>query len=134
MSNLSKIVILFFCVILSGYVTVFAEQADLSLIKPEFAKMDADKDGFVTSGEMQSYQFKTFIELDKDKNGTLDPQELTADEIGLHQKADKNEDGKVDIIESNSQFNKYFKEMDKNKDKKVSEAEYTDYWKLIRNF
>lgn len=134
MVNLSKIAILFFSIILLSCVNVLAEQVNPDIINSEFAKMDTNKDGFVTSGEMQAYQFKTFTELDKNKNLNLDSKELASDQTKIHQKADKNGDGKVDIFESGSQFNEYFKQLDKNQDKKVSEVEYTDYWKIINKF
>ncbi len=52
----------------------------------------------------------------------------------MHSPADQNNDDKITQEESSSQFKEYFKQMDTNQDGKISEAEYTDYWKLIYNF
>lgn len=135
MPNLSKVVILFFCIILFSGVSAYAGQADmLQVIKPEFQKMDTDKDGFVTSKEIQAYEAGKFEKLDKDENGVIDTDELAADNTKMFQNADKDKDSKITKDESASQFSEYFKEMDKNKDDKISEAEYTDYWKLIYYF
>ncbi len=110
MKNLTKTGIIIFCVVFCGGINVFAQPADMQAIRPEFQKMDINKDGFVTSEEMQAYQAKRFNELDKNKDGKITPEE------------------------SSSQFKEYFRQMDKNKDGKISEAEYTDYWKGIYYF
>ncbi len=134
MLNLSKITALFFCAVLFGSFFVLAQAADLEVIKPEFQEMDINKDGFVTSDEIQAYQAKKFEELDKDSNGAIDSGELAADKTKMFASADKDKNGKITKEEAGSQFSEYFKQMDKNKDEKVSEAEYTDYWKGIYYF
>jgi Ca2+-binding EF-hand superfamily protein len=132
MLNLTKIAVLSI-VLLSG-TNLFAQPQNMSVVNPEFQKMDINQDGGVTSSEMQVYQAQTFKELDKDKSNALDSAELEADQTDMHKLADKNQDGKITLDESRSQFNEYFKQMDKNQDGRISEAEYTDYWKLIYKF
>ncbi len=135
MLNSSRAVNLFFCIVLFSGVSAYAGQADmLAVIKPEFQKMDTNKDGFVTSKEMQAYQSGKFEKLDKDKNGVIDTKELEADNTKMLRGADKDKDNKITKNESTWQFSQYFKQMDKNKDDKISEAEYTDYWKGIYYF
>ena len=134
MKNLAKVVFVIFSIMFFSGIKGFAQQADLPEIKSAFQKMDVDKDGFVSSSEMQAYQAEQFKELDKDKNGSISVDELEADKTKMFQKADKNMDGKVSSEESGLQFKEYFQQMDKNQDGKVSEAEYTDYWKLIHRF
>ena len=132
MFNLFKILALF--VILFSNSNLFAQQQDIQVISSEFKKMDTNQDNFVTASEMQVYQAQTFQELDKDKSKDIDSGELVADQTDMHKLADINQDGKVTQDESVSQFNEYFKQMDKDQDDKISEAEYSDYWKLIYNF
>lgn len=134
MSNPLKAGILFCAVFLLCSGRACAEQAGIPQVKAEFQKIDANKDGYVTSEEMQAYQAKKFSELDKDKNGVVDAKEVKADNTQVMQKADGNKDGKITAQESSAQFREYFQELDANKDNKVSEDEYTDYWKWRMKF
>ncbi len=54
--------------------------------------------------------------------------------MGMQRSADSDHDSKVTHRESSLKFNEYFEQMDKDQDGKISEAEYTDYWKLIYKF
>lgn len=134
MLNLGEKKIVFFCIVFFGSVNVFAQEIDMPKTETEFQKIDANKDGLVTSKEMQKYQRGEFNELDKDKNGIIDENELKADEMGIFTEADKNKDGKVTRQESGLQFKEYFRQLDSDKNGKVSEDEYTDYWKLRMKF
>jgi len=134
MLNLSKITALFFCIVLFSCANLFAQNPDLDAVKPEFAKMDTDKDGFVSFSEMQAYQAQRFQELDQDKSGSVDSEELVVDKTKMFQKADADKDAKIIPAESSSQFTEYFNQMDKDNDNKISEQEYTDYWKGIYYF
>ncbi len=123
-----------FCFLALSQGLALAQQDAMLAVAEEFHKIDKDKSGKLSPEEMQSYQEDKFGELDKDKNGYLDISELSTDRTGTHRIADKNMDGKVTKKESDSQFREYFQQMDKDKDGQVSEAEYTDYWKLIYRF
>ncbi|TAM37924.1 hypothetical protein EPN54_04710, partial [bacterium] len=102
MMNAARCGIILFCSLFFTGFNVFAQPADTQAVKSEFQKMDTNKDGFVTSEEMQAYQAKRFNELDKDKNGALDSKELSADKTNMQLAADKNKDGKVTKQESDS--------------------------------
>jgi Ca2+-binding EF-hand superfamily protein len=134
MLNLAKIGIMFFGIILLGCINVLTQQIDLWEIGPDFQKIDANKDGFIASKEMQDYQEKRFNELDKDKSGAIDLTELEADKTKMFEKADSNKNAKVSQKEAAAQFNKYFNEMDTNKDGKVTEEEYKKYWPVTVKF
>ena len=134
MLNLSKIMVFLFCLILFSCFNLFAQSSDTAAVKPEFSKMDTNKDGFVSSDEMQAYQAKRFQELDKDNSGAIDQAELAADTTKMFKAADADKDSRITKSESSLQFSEYFKQMDKNNDNKISEAEYADYWKGIYNF
>ncbi|MDD5408679.1 MAG: EF-hand domain-containing protein [Candidatus Omnitrophica bacterium] len=129
-----KISIAAFCIIFFSGINGFAQQDPTQQVITEFQKMDRDQNGMVTPDEMQLYQKEQFNELDKDKSGDLDAGELAADTTKMQQAADKDMNGKVTQEESNSQFKEYFQEIDKDKNGQISEAEYTDYWKLIHRF
>ena len=131
MLNLSKVVVLFFCLVLFANLNLFAQSADINVISPEFQKIDINKDGFVSANEMQVYQGQKFQELDKDNSGTIDQKELLADKTKMFKSGnlDLGNDTKITKTEFSSQFTEYFNQMDKNKDDKISGAEYTDYWK-----
>jgi len=134
MENLNKVKIALFCIILFSSFNLFAQQIDIPQTQAEFQKIDNNKDGLVTSREMQKYQKEKFDELDKDKNGVIDRNELKADKTGIFAQADKNKDGKVTRQEGVKQFKEYFRQLDSDKNSKVSEDEYTDYWKLRTKF
>lgn len=114
--------------------TLFAQPQEVKITVAEFKEIDSNHDGFIVPGEMQIYQAQTFKDLDKDGNHEIDAQELTVDAAGMQRSADSDNDGKVTHRESSLKFNEYFEQMDKNQDGKISEAEYTDYWKLIYKF
>lgn len=114
--------------------TLFAQPQDVTITVAEFKEIDSNHDGFIVPGEMQVYQAQTFKDLDKDANYEIDAQELTADAVGMQRSADSDNDSKVTHRESSLKFNEYFEQMDKDQDGKISEAEYTDYWKLIYKF
>jgi len=134
MLNLTRIMIV--SIILFGSTNLFAQSQIMPATKSEFSKMDTNQDGFVTLNEMQAYQAQTFKDLDKNNSHDLDAQELKADQTDMHKLTAKTiaSKGKITQEESVSQFSEYFKQMDKNQDGKISEAEYTDYWKLIYKF
>lgn len=134
MWNLAKIGIMVFCMIIFSFLNTLAEQVNMPLIKAEFQKIDANKDGLLIPGEMQAYQEKRFNELDRNKNGVLDEKELEQDQTKMFEKADKNKDGKITRQESDLQFKEYLNEMDSNKDGKVSEKEYKEYWPMVIKF
>lgn len=114
----------------------FAASADIQPqpIKPDFQEIDTNKNGFITSPEMQAYQEKKFNEVDKDKNGVIDKSELNADETRALAKADQNKDQNITKSESLSQFKQYFNQMDANKDGQVSETEFKQYWPIVVKF
>jgi len=144
--------IIVFCFLLTGVGAVFAQdeavpetqtgqavsnfgrEISQNAACAEFSKIDQDRNGFISTDEMQAYQKDKFNELDKDKSGDLSAEELAVDRTKMHNSADKDSDGKVSQAESDSQFKEYFRQMDKDKDGQVSEAEYTDYWKLLYKF
>jgi Ca2+-binding EF-hand superfamily protein len=138
MGKFAGIMAAVYCFLFFICISVFAQQEQMraiaAAVKGEFKTMDADKNGNLSYEEMQSYQKDKFNQLDADKNGTLDMDELKADTTNTHRLADKNMDGNVTAQESDSQFRDYFQQMDKDKNGQVSEAEYTDYWKLIYKF
>jgi Ca2+-binding EF-hand superfamily protein len=130
--NLSGIMVVLM-VLFSG-TDLFAQPQDVQLTVSEFKKIDSNQDGFIVPEEMQTYQAQAFKDLDKDVNYEIDSREFESDTTGMHKLADSDQDGKVTYRESSLKFNEYFEQMDKNQDGKVSEAEYTDYWKLIYKF
>jgi Ca2+-binding EF-hand superfamily protein len=132
MLNLSGIMVLFMVLFSSS--DLFAQPQDVQVVVSEFKQIDSNQDGFIVPQEMQVYQAQAFKELDKDGNYDIDSKELESDTIGMHKLADSDQDGKVTHRESSLKFNEYFEQMDKNQDGKISEAEYTDYWKLIYKF
>ncbi len=132
MKNLIKLMVLFCLLMVSA--NLFAQSPDLAALNEKFKLMDKDQNGIVSHREMQSYQAKTFRQLDKDKSDSIDVTELKTDDTGIYKLADANGDGKITRDESKTQFNEYFNQMDKDQDNQVSEAEYTDYWKLIYKF
>jgi len=128
--NLNRIVIMFFGVTLFGLSGVFAQQLDSQLATEKFQKIDTNKDGFVTSDEMQTYQKVKFDKLDTDKNEALDQEELKEDKEQTFEKANKDSDEKISRQEACDQFNDYFNSMDANKDRRVSEDEFEEYWPI----
>ncbi|MDD5561261.1 MAG: EF-hand domain-containing protein [Candidatus Omnitrophica bacterium] len=134
MVNFIKVCIIISCIVFFAGINGFAQQDQTQEAGIEFQKMDKDLNGLVTPEEMQRYQEQKFIELDQDKNGYLDSEELTADKTKMYQPADKDMDNKVTMQESDSQFKEYFQQIDKDNNGQISEAEYTDYWKLIHRF
>jgi len=134
MNKFARVVAAVCCLLFFSGVSAFAQQEQIRAVQNEFRAMDADKNGSLNYEEMQSYQKAKFNQLDADNNGTLDMNELRADATNTHRLADKNMDGNVTPKEADSQFRDYFQQMDKNNDGQVSEADYTDYWKLIYRF
>jgi Ca2+-binding EF-hand superfamily protein len=132
MLNLAGIMVLF--TVLFSSSDLFAQPQDVQVVVSEFKQIDANQDGFIVPEEMQAYQAQAFKKLDKDGNYDLDSKELESDATGMHKLADSDQDGKITHRESSLKFNEYFEQMDKNQDGKISEAEYTDYWKLIYKF
>ncbi len=131
--SLHKIIFCFIFLFIT--VNLFAQQPqDLAVVVGEFKQIDADQDGYILPAEIQVYQAQAFKALDKDSNHEIDAQELESDTTGMHKLADTDQDGKVVHRESSLKFNEYFEQMDKDQDGKISEAEYTDYWKLIYKF
>lgn len=134
MIKLTKILAILFCLMLFTCLNAFAQVCAEAQGKPEFQKIDADKNGFVSSAEMQTYQGEKFKQLDSNKNGLVDSEELSGDNTVEYEGADTNQDGKISPQESESQFHRYFAAMDTDKDNQISIDEYTDYWKLRSKF
>lgn len=134
MIKLTRVVVVFLFLMVIFPFIVFALQADIQPVRPEFKSIDVDKGGSINAEEVQEYQAKKFNELDQDKNGVLDAKELKADETQSFAKADKDKDGKVTREEANAQFKEYFNGMDANKDAKVSEEEFTQYWPIVVHY
>ena len=132
--KLTKLGIMFLCILMLSCINVFAEQTDEQATQAEFQKIDSNKDSVITPEEMQVYQKEMFKALDKDSDGVLDNEERKADATGIFQSADKSNDGKVDWEEANLQFNKYLNEMDSDKDGTVSEKEFKVYNPVVLKF
>jgi len=132
--NLSRTIIMFFGVILFGLSGVFAQQVGAPSIKADFQKIDTNKDGFITSDELQAHQTKQFNKLDKNKNGIIEKSELKDDESKMFEKADKNNDNQISQKEAFENFNDYFNSMDADKDRRVSESEFEQYWPINLRF
>jgi Ca2+-binding EF-hand superfamily protein len=134
MASLVKRGIIFLYLVVISCLNVFAQQNNTPTAQAEFQKIDINKNGYIDSTEMQSYQKQRFSELDKNKDGVIDSEELKADKTKMFEKADENKDGKITQQEAFAQFNKYLNEMDTDKDAKVSEKEYKEYWPVVMEF
>ncbi len=134
MTNLIKMGVMFFFIVLFPYICESAEGIDTQVMKTEFQLIDANKDGFITSEEMQDYQERRFNKLDADKNGVHDAKEIESDKANISLMGDKNKDKTLTKEESSSQFKEYFQGVDANKDGKLSEEEYTTYWPVVAKF
>lgn len=132
--EIGKKAVMVFCVILSGYFYTSAQQIDKPAAMEKFQEIDVNKDGFITSDEMQTYQKIKFDKLDTDKSETLDQKELREDKEQTFEKADKDTDAKISRQEAFAQFNDYFNKMDSNKDSKISENEFKEYWPMEVKF
>ncbi|MDD4954935.1 MAG: hypothetical protein PHP17_02720 [Candidatus Omnitrophica bacterium] len=120
----------FLCLVLFGFSNASAQQIPPMPTKVEFQKIDTNKDGFVSSEELQAYQAKAFENLDKNKNGIVDKSELNEDKPKLFANADKNNDAQISQKEACDQFNEYFNSMDRDKDRRVTQSEFEEYWPI----
>ena len=109
----------------------------------EFGKMDADKDGQVTRGEVEAFQRSDavarsaararamFSQLDSDRNGQLSFAEFAKAQSGsppvnaqpFLTGFDSNKDGRVSLVEHRAGKLVYFDKIDTDKDGVVSVAE-----------
>ena len=112
-------------------------------IGAEFTQMDSNKDGSVTSTEVEAWQAKTaaeiatarnkaiFARLDADKNGAisaaefakLGPAVVKPNAAPLMARVDTNKDGKITKAEHGAAVTARFNAMDANKDGTITQAE-----------
>ena len=108
----------------------YAEGDNTHSAGKKFQEIDTNKDGFITSDELQAHQELRFNELDKDKNEVIDREELKEDKNKVFEKTDTDNDTKISRQEACDRFNDYFNSMDANGDKRVSEDEFEEYWPI----
>lgn len=109
----------------------------------EFGAMDSNKDGSVTTAEVEAWQARTaaeiatarnkaiFAKLDADKNGSisaaefakLGPAVVKPNAAPLMASVDSNKDGKITKAEHSAAVTARFNQMDTNKDGMLTEAE-----------
>jgi Ca2+-binding EF-hand superfamily protein len=88
-----------------------------------FERLDANKDGKVTTAEATTLWKQKFAELDKNKDNVLSAEEIKAGKGRRLKHADANHDGKVTLAEAQAKATEMFQRFDKNEDNVLTRDE-----------